>query len=128
MQRMGIADHREQRVRLGLAIDHEAAAEDLVPAVLAVRLREHHQLDVGRIAFERAKALLEVGDLVVCQRQAKLAVRALERRAPGTQQVDAGERPRPGAPEQLLGVTPVFEHALGHPIVQPLRDPRELGR
>ena len=28
----------------------------------------------------------------------------------------------------LLGVTHVLEHALGHPIVQPLRDPRELGR
>ena len=34
----------------------QLGVEDLVAAVLAVRLREHHQLDVGRVAAQRAVA------------------------------------------------------------------------
>ena len=37
------------------AVDDPVGVEDLVPAVLGVRLREHHQLDVGRIAAERGE-------------------------------------------------------------------------
>ena len=40
----------EQRLRD--AVDREGRVEDLVAAVLAVGLREHHQLDVGRVAAE----------------------------------------------------------------------------
>ena len=49
---MRVADHREQRLRLRDAVDDELGVEDLVAAVLGVRLREHHQLDIGRIAPE----------------------------------------------------------------------------
>ena len=37
-------------LRLRHAVDREVGVEDLVAAVLAVGLREHHQLDVGRVA------------------------------------------------------------------------------
>jgi hypothetical protein len=94
--------------------------------MLAVRLREHHQLDVGRIALEPAEALLEVRDLVVCQRQAKLDVGALERGAAGAEDVDPRKRLRRGAPEQLFGAPEIFEHALRHPIVQAECDGAEL--
>ena len=50
------ADHREQALVLRHAVDDPVGVEDLVAAVLGVRLREHHQLDVGRIAAERAEA------------------------------------------------------------------------
>ena len=43
---LGVADHLEHRVFLRHAVDREARVEDLVPAVFAVGLREHHQLDV----------------------------------------------------------------------------------
>jgi hypothetical protein len=46
--------------------------------VLAVRLREHHQLDVGRIAAELAVRAREVLDLVGREREAELAVGALD--------------------------------------------------
>ncbi len=54
--RMGVADHREQRLVARRAVDHPGGVEDLVAAVLGVRLREHHQLDVGRVAASAAKA------------------------------------------------------------------------
>jgi hypothetical protein len=44
------ADHREQRQRHGLTVDDELGIEYLVPAMLRVRLREHHELDIGGIA------------------------------------------------------------------------------
>ena len=43
---LGVADHLEHRVFLRHAVDREARVEDLVPAVFAVGLREHHQLHV----------------------------------------------------------------------------------
>ena len=41
---------------LRLAVDDPARVEDLVPAVLGVGLREHHQLDVGRIAARASRS------------------------------------------------------------------------
>ena len=58
--------------------------EDLVPAVLGVGLREHHQLDVGRIAAEFGVALAQVVDLVLRQRQAEARVGARRASASGT--------------------------------------------
>ncbi len=54
---MRIADHREQRLRLRLAVDHPVGIEDLVPAMLGIGLREHHQFDIGRIALEPREIL-----------------------------------------------------------------------
>jgi hypothetical protein len=57
---MRVTDHREQAPFLRDAVDHPIRVEDLVPAVLGVRLREHHQFDVGRIAAEAAEIVREV--------------------------------------------------------------------
>ena len=51
-----VADHREQRFRLALAVDDPVGVEDLVAAVLGVRLREHHELDVGGIALRAPRS------------------------------------------------------------------------
>ena len=48
--------------------------EDLVPAMLGVRLREHHQLDVRRVAAEPREDVGEVVDLVVREREAQRLV------------------------------------------------------
>ncbi len=72
--RVRIADHREQAFRRGLAVDQPVGVEDLVPAMLGVRLREHRQLGVGRVAAELAVRRFEVLDLVVAQGQPELDV------------------------------------------------------
>ena len=51
------ADHPEEGVLPRLAVDDPRRVEDLVPAVLRVRLREHRQLDVGRVAREAREHL-----------------------------------------------------------------------
>ncbi len=72
--RVRVADHREERLRLALAVDDPVGVEDLVPAVLGVRLREHGELGVGRRAAEAAIGLLQVVDLVLREREAELRV------------------------------------------------------
>ncbi len=67
----GVLDHLEQRLVLGGAVDVPGGVEDLVAAVLGVGLREHHQLDVVRVAAERGEGLDEVVDLVVGEGEAE---------------------------------------------------------
>ena len=67
------ANHGEQRLGLRLAVDDEFGIEDLVPAVLGVRLREHHELDIGGVASERAERLDQIVDLIARQREPQLA-------------------------------------------------------
>ncbi len=71
---MRVADHGEERLRLALAVDDPVGVEDLVAAVLRVRLREHGELGVGRIASHAAVGALEVFDLVVAQREAEVRI------------------------------------------------------
>ena len=59
--------------------------EDLVAAVLGVRLREHHELDVGGIALQRREVLHQVVDLVVRKRQAQFGVGRHQRLAAARQ-------------------------------------------
>jgi hypothetical protein len=47
-----VADHREERLVHRAPVDRPRRIEDLVAAVLGIGLREHHQLDVARIAAE----------------------------------------------------------------------------
>ncbi len=83
--RMGVADHREQRFLPLAAIDDPVRIEYLVAAVFGVRLREHHQLDVGGIASQLPKTAQQVFDLICRQRKPQLAVGAYERRTPRLQ-------------------------------------------
>jgi hypothetical protein len=115
---VGVADHAEQRLRARVAVHDPVGIEDLVPAVLRVRLRKHHELDVGRVAVERCVGLDEVVDLVVGERETQLEVRALERRAtPGTQRnLRHPARLRVG--EEPLESRWIDDDALGHAVVQ----------
>ncbi len=114
----GVADHAEQRVLLRLAIDHPVGVEDLVPAVLRIGLREHHQLHVAGVAPQRAKTVYQVVDLVVGQRQPQLGIGLFQRCAPTFEHVHGGHGPRLGAVEEHFGLCQIIEHHLGHAIVQ----------
>jgi hypothetical protein len=59
----------------------KSAIEDLLAAALAVGLREHHELDVGGIASERAERIHKVVDLIIGQGQAPGGVGLLQRSA-----------------------------------------------
>ncbi len=115
---MRVADHREQAVRLCFAVDAPGRIEDLVTAVLAVRLSEHHQLDIGRVATQRNEARTQILDLVVCQCKAKLDVRLLKRSASTSQDIDHAQRTCGFPCKQPLRVRQLGEHRLDHAIVQ----------
>ena len=120
-----VADHAEQRLFAARAVDDPVGVEDLVPAVLRVRLREHHQLDVGRIAFELvAERGDEVVDLVVGQRETQCGVRGFERRTALREHRHRRERLGFVMREQPRRGIHRLEHALGHAVV----DDRGNGR
>jgi hypothetical protein len=104
------------------SVDHPFGIEDLVPAVLRVRLREHHELDVARIASHPGEVFEEVLNLVVGKREAHLAVRALELSYTARKQIDSRKRLRLEMPEEPLYVVERAEDRFGHAIVQVRRE------
>ena len=115
--RVGVADHGEQRLRLALAVDDPVGVEDLVAAMLGVRLREHHELDVARVAAEGAERSQQVVDLVGGERESELGVGAQQRLASRGER-HAAQRPRRLAREQRLRLVGRAQHGLGHAVVQ----------
>ena len=119
--RLGVLDHLEQRDRLRLPVDGPAGVEDLVPAVLGVGLREHHQFDVVRVAAQLGVARAQVFDLVVGQRQAEARVRRLQLRQRDDFHVTGGL----GGEQRRAGVAR-GQQRLGHRVVQQPRQRRLL--
>ncbi len=95
--------------------------------MLRVRLREHHELDVGRIALQRRELLREIVDLVARQREAELGVGALERGTPAREHVDGAHGPRRMRGEQQLFARRLRQQRFRHSIVQQRRDAQAVG-
>ena len=115
---LGVADHREQALRLGLAVDGEVGVEDLVAAVLAVGLREHHELDVAGVATQAGEGVDQVIDFVLGQRKAEAGVRGHQRRAAAGLHVDLRHRLCGQLAEQAGGLLDRGQHRFGHAVMQ----------
>ncbi len=115
--RVRIADHGEQGFVPLAAVDDPVGVEDLMAAVLGVRLREHHELDVGRLAAEALETREQVLDLVGGQRETQFAVCLLERGESGRQR-DARQRLGLRVTKQALHLRWIEQHHLGHAIEQ----------
>ena len=119
---VGVADHAEQALRLGHAVDGEVGVEDLVAAVFAIGLREHHQLDIGGIAPQRLECHQQIVDFVIRQRQPKAAVGVLQRlsvlRGAARQHLDIGHGRRLLRAEQRQRLVQRGHHAFGHAVMQ----------
>ena len=120
------ADHPEQAEILRRVVDVPARVEDLVAAVLRIGLREHHQLDIGRVAAELRVGVEQVIDFVVRQCQPEFAIGAHQRCAALLQR-HADQRARRHVTEQRVGVVQRAEHRLGHAVVQLRRQQRAFG-
>ena len=94
VQRVGVLDHLEQRAVAWRAVDGPRGVENFVAAVFGVGLREHHQLDVVRVALQRGEGVHEVSDLVSGESEAERAVGLLERDPTAGKERDARHRPR----------------------------------
>ena len=124
--RVRVADHREQRLRLLDAVDNPVRVEDLVPAVLGIRLREHHQLDVGRVASLAAEMLEEIVDLVGSERQAQCHVGVVDCGPPAGKQIDSRQRPRRDVREQSRRAVERGKHRFGHAVVDERQERRAI--
>ena len=124
IQLLGIADHLEQRDVLLFAVDGPLAVENLVAAVFAVRLREHHQFDVGRVALQRLERVDEIVDFVVGEREAQFHVCRFQRTASVTEDIDGLQRLGRQFVEEMQRVIARGRHAFRHAVVQRRRDLR----
>jgi hypothetical protein len=115
---LGMADHREQALGLGLAVDGELGVEDLVATVLAVGLREHHQFDIAGVAPQAGESFDEVVDLVLGQRQAEAGVGGHQGLAAAGLHVDLRHRLGRQFAEQAGRLRDGGEHRFGHAVVQ----------
>ena len=119
---LGVADHAEHRQRLVDPVDAEIGIEDLVPAMLAVGLGEHHQLDIAGVAPKRGESVHQVIDFVSAQCQAELGVGANQRLAATAsaqpQHIDMDQRLGGLLVEQGVRGIALVGHALGHAVVQ----------
>ena len=86
----GVLDHLEQRLRLLDTVDGPVGVEDLVTTVFGVRLGEHIQLDVVRVAPQTGEAADQVVDFIFRQRQPQLDVGLFQRSTTAGQNVDHG--------------------------------------
>ena len=119
MQRVGILDHLEQRAVARRAVDGPGGVENFVATVFGVGLREHHQLDVVRIAAEGREGLDEIIDLVSGESEAERAVGLHERGATARDERDARQRPRLFVAEERGARSEVGIDDLGHAVVEP---------
>ena len=114
---MRIAYHRKQRFVAPLSIYDPVGVEYLMTAVFRVGLREHHQFDVGRIAFQSREVLPQIVDLVVRERQSHAAIGALKRVYPARQNVDGLQLLRLELLKELLCLIEIVKHGLRHAIM-----------
>ena len=115
---VGRTDHPEERLGLRHAIDDPRRVEDLVAAVLGVRLREHRELDVGGIPPVAREVRDEIVDLIGRQRQAERGVGLLDGDAAPRKHVHLGQRLRRAVMEQPGRRFKGGQHRLGHPVMQ----------
>ena len=86
--------------------------------MLAVRLREHHDLDIRRIAAHARIDIREIADLVGRQRESQFGIGARQRGGRRIAERDAGHRPWFVRLEQPRGKRWIRQYRLGHRIVQ----------
>ena len=116
--RMRVANHGEQRLGLRLAIHGPVRVEDFVAAVLAVRLREHHQFHVGGVALELGVRRQQVVQFVFGEREAQAAVGGFECRAAFRHDRHGGQFTRGRVAEQARRGGFVRKHGVRHAVVQ----------
>jgi hypothetical protein len=118
VRRVRFADHAEQRFVARLAVEDPGGVEDLVSTVLGIGLREHRQLDIGRISPGGEEELEQVIEFVVGQREAEPRVGFNEGVPAAGQEVDEGERLRRDVAKEVAGLREVVENGFQHAIME----------
>ncbi len=114
---VGVFNHLEQGFILILAVDGPAGVKDFVAAVLGVRLGEHHQLNVGRVATQLIKIFDQIIDLIVGQCQTEIFIGFHQRFTATGQNIHGSQRRRLGMREECFGRGRVIQHGFGHAVM-----------
>ncbi len=120
-------DHAEESFFLRCSVDDPRGIEDLVPAMLRVRLSEHRELHVGGVARDFSVVGKKIVDFIGREREPESDVGVLQRRTSARQHVHDRERLRPVMAEQRVGLVERAEHRFSHAVVNEPEDPVRIG-
>ena len=123
---MCVANHFEQAHRLLFAINDEVRVKNFVAAMLRVRLREHHQFHIGRVALNFLVRIDQIIHFILGQRQTQFNIGLSQRRFTVFQQRNRLQRLIWQFEEQLMPVILAREPRLSHAVVHALRHCRQL--
>ena len=113
-----VANHAEHTVFLRHAVNGELGVENLVAAVLAIGLREHHQFDIGRVAPQRGEGVDEIVNFIRRQCQSPFDIGFFQRRFAAAQHIDVRHWCGMQFGEQSVRIGAIQHHAFGHAVVQ----------
>ena len=122
----GVANHAKQAVRLRFAVNGELGIENLVAAVLAVGLREHHQLHIGGVALELGKGIYQIRNFVLGQSQAPALVGVMQSGHATNQHIDLFHRCSVQFGEQAQRLVACAHDRLGHSVMQHVGHSQQL--
>ena len=108
------------------AVDAPLGVEDLVAAMFGVRLREHHQFHIRRVAGKGGECRGQVADLLRRERQAQALVGGYEGGARVRPQRHARQALGCALGCEQAGEVVAEHHRLGHAVVQRVELPRGL--
>jgi hypothetical protein len=120
-------DHAEESFFLRSSIDDPGGIEDLVPAMLRVRLSEHRELHIGGIARDTAVVRKQVVDFVGCQSKPQGHVGVFQGRASPCEHPDDCQRFRLVMAEQCISLVERAEYRFGHAVVNESSYPMQIG-
>ena len=117
-QPMGVANHAKQTEVLGLTINGKGRVKNFVPAMLAVGLRKHHELDVRGVSRHVGEGVHQIAQLFACQGQPETLVGLFKRITSPAQNVDALHRRRRLCHTQLTEGILIEQDRLCHSVIQ----------
>ena len=125
VQLVGVAYHFKQTHRLGLSIDDEVGVENFMAAMLRVRLRKHHQFDIGRIALQFDIRIAQIIDFVLRQSQTQLNIGFNQSIATLSEQGNGLQGLARQILEQRMTIVFTDKPRFGHTVVHVRRDLRQ---
>ena len=115
---MRVPDHGKQRPILWFTVNGVIGVEYLVPTMLGIALRKHHQFGIGRISAHLGESIDEVFHFCPGKGQTQRLIVFLELLQPVGQDINATQRSRIIVGEQTLSFLNRAYDSLDHSIMQ----------
>ena len=123
---VGVTNHGKEGLGRHFAVNNPVRVEDLVPAMLRVRLGEHHEFRIRGIPTKGCEGLCEIGNFVVGKGKAPGVVGLSEGRRPLPEQGHGAKGPGRLGRKEGCAIAVPGKQGFSHAIEERRRDGRPL--